>query len=574
MTLFFSRRLPSNVWPCTSFYSLGSMSRLLLTWSIAILSPNIARAETDPSTIIVPYSSSGSRTLGDAVNIVFPYTPVGRCVSYSPTDIFWDTGGSLFSDGKISIESGEDEDKSTTNISLGYQSSGKVKAGVFNANSSFDLDSTLNLLRSSDLKTTTLAFTAKANYGRRMIESYKLDTTVPSPTTDLSGFRERCGSHFIRGERRDSDLKIYVRLTSTSREGKDAVVAHLKQTIGGSVGLKGLSGEAGSTFKASYENIVEFVKKTGSVTIDYQAHGGTGIAAAGAAAKLVDPSDFGKLSDIVANVSSQFTQENSSITGYVLQSNSTIGAPNIEFDLDRVERIGVLTRNLIILNDISSRYDDMKSHYPAVYAQYYQKYADQVDLVRSQAVEQIKKCAAGGDCSPLKNDIAQNLLFLENMFSKAEITLSCHYQHAKTLLPTVSTPSSDPEVLENVSINIEGTSHNPKLIDFSNVGVVRLRSDNTIEDLTNRFSGLSVSPSDANGESRAFGSVYSENINPATAIKYDNSSQEFIIDSGELGRRRELILSSAYSMSAPGPNNLKASFDVGFPPRDNCPVVK
>jgi hypothetical protein len=292
------------------------------------------------------------------------------------------------------------------------------------------------------------------------------------------------------------------------------------------------------------------------------------------AAKLVDPSDLAKLSEIVSNVSSSFTQDNSGITGYVLLPDTSLGAPDVTFDLGRVEQIGQLTRKLIMLSDAANRYEGVKSRFPEVYATYFQTYADKVNLVRSQLVQLINTCAAGGGCTPPADDILHKLDFLEDMFSKADLSLSCQYQPASSLLPVVGSPLTDPDILESVSINPIATSHNPDLIDFTSTHVVRLTPDNNIDDVSPGFSGFSLSGPNPAKERRVFGTIYSENIHPMTAITYDNSVRQFIVDNAELQKRRDKILGSAFSLYAPGPGGMNVSYGAGYPPRGGCPPVK
>ncbi len=528
----------------------------------------------DPSTVIVPYSSDANRTIGDSVNITFPYTPLGRCVDYEDDALVWDTGGAISSEGKITLVSVETEEKRTTNLALGFQAAGKVKAGVFNANSDFSFDMTSESFRSDQSKLVTLEFSSGANFGRRIIQDYRLDDEAPSPDADPALFLERCGTHFIRGERRTSDLTILIRIGSTSRQGKDALTATLKRTIGGGVSLKAISGDAGATFTASYKSIIEFAKKTGNVSIEYRAHGGPGIAAAGAAAQIVDPSDFAQLSAVISNVSAMFTQDNSGIDGYVLQSNTALGAPDFNINLERLEQIGALTRKLLMLNDAAARYEELGNRYPMEYETYFQTYGDTVNVARSELVELIKECAAGGSCVPPSDNILANLPFLEEMFVEADVSVSCQYQSATSILPVLNTPVSDPEILESISINVVGKSQNPDLVDFISTRIMRLTPKNEVIDVSEQFSGFALSEPNADLERSAFGTIYSENLRPKNAMSYDSSSRTYSIDTAALLAGRDSILGSAFSLYAPGPDGIKISYDAGFPPRTGCPVVR
>ena len=276
--------------------------------------------------------------------------------------------------------------------------------------------------------------------------------------------------------------------------------------------------------------------------MEYSARGGPGIAAAGAAAKLVDPSDFIKLSEITSNVSSLFTQDNSGITSYILLANTALGGPTELFDSNRVEQVGALTRRLVMLNDASNRYKDFKEKNPDAYGVYFKSYADQVNIARSQLIEIINDCASGGSCAPPSDNILYDLKFVEDLFAEVDVSLSCQYQPATKIYPVLTAPVTDPMVLESVSINIVGKSLNPELIDFTSTNIARLTPDNKAVDETERFSGLSLSDADPKGGRRVFGTIYSENLAAQELIKYDAQTRMYIVDTADLQRRRNYIL--------------------------------
>src|SRR5689334_17219445 len=109
------------------------------------------------------------------------------------------------------------------------------------------------------------------------------------------------------------------------------------------------------------------------------------------------------------------------------------------------------------------------------------------------------------------------------MFYNAQVTLSCQYQRASSLVPPITPPIVDPMVLESMTIDLSARSHNPDLVDFSSTHIIRLLPDNQIKDNSSEFSGFSFSQPQSGGERRVFGTIYSENIKPSTAITYDSS---------------------------------------------------
>ena len=531
-------------------------------------------AQPDPSEITIPYSSSASRTIGDGVNIEFPDAALGRCVDYQPGDVQWDTnGGAISSDGVIDIVSNYSKDKEEDDLDLGFKTTAKVAAGVLTGNTSLDASLKTTKVRDNEDRSVTIEFRSYADYGRRMIENYKSKPGMPSPTPENPGFRSTCGTHFIRGQRRSSELAILVEITTASRSGKDALTAALNRTIGGGVTLKAVSASGTATLNATYKSIIDFVRTSGDVHIEYRARGGPGIKAAGESSKIVDPSDIVKLSQIAANVSGQFDQNNSGITGYVLQSNTALGAPAYTFDLDRVRKIGALTRALIKVNNASTRYDTLRRQNQAIYNRYFADQAQTLTALKASLVDKIKTCASGGECLPIRGELLDNFVFLEDMFKSAKITLSCQYQNAKDILPTGSGTSNNPQILEAMSINIEGVVDHYDLVDFTSLKIERLDAAFTTSDITPAFSGFAFSPPIGNAR-RANGTIFSTNLKPKELLTFNASTNRFDVDQVELTRRREDVLGSVFSLSAPGPSGYKISYDTGYAPRESCPLIK
>ncbi len=367
--------------------------------SLILISGGTCLGEQDPSSLSVPYDVTAGRTIGDAVNITFPYSALGRCITYDNADVKWDGGGANDSDGSLRLILSDLKETETTDLILGFETKSKINAGIFNVDSSFNADTTTQKFRSRESNTLTLEFRAYADYGRRMIEKYALDKEAPSFTNDIDKFRAVCGTHFLRGTRNESYLRLLVKIDTSSRAGKDALDVRFKRTIGGGISIKKITGEAGANFSANYKSLMDFAKKTGNVTIEYSARGGPGIAAAGASARKLDPSDIDKFGDIISSASSLFNQSNSGVVSYILHPNTAFGAPGFDFNIERIGEIGTLTRKLIMLNDASARYSKIKSEDAPVFEKYFRNFAREVDLARLELVQIINVCSSGAAAS-------------------------------------------------------------------------------------------------------------------------------------------------------------------------------
>jgi len=326
--------------------------------------------------------------------------------------------------------------------------------------------------------------------------------------------------------------------------------------------------------KATYKSIVEFARQSASVKVEYRALGGTGISAAGEAAKITDPTDLGKLAQIISEVAADFTQDNSSITGYVLQSNTSLGAPEAPFDPERIKQVGAITRALLRANEASARLEAVRTKAPAAYTTYFLAEHQQLDALRAALIEKAKTCASGGSCEQVSGDILDQFAFLEDMFTNAKLTLSCQYQKASDLMPVAGARISNPQILEAMTINLVGDLHHKTLIDFEGLKLYRLTPKLHNEDITSRFSGLQFTRPNAGRPMKAYGSIFSTNLRPREVLTFDRTNRRYLVDTIALASRREDVLGSAYALSAPGPGGYKISYTAGFPPREDCPLVR
>lgn len=530
-----------------------------------------AAAAQSAGELLLPYSPTGSITLGDAIDIDAPFASVGRCVTYQKDDLKWDTGGAVNSDGTIEINSDYNRRKRDDDITLGLKTTADVKAGVFSGKATTDASYHRNTVREDEDRLTTISFRATADYGRLLIENYAPISGMADPSS--SAFRRKCGTHFVRGQHRISELAILVEITSASHTGKDALDASLTQTFGGGGGTKVVTANGSTELKATYKSIIDFAQTAGKVRIDYRALGGPGIKAAGASAKLVDPKDFDKLAQIVSGVADDFDQNNSSVTGYVLQSNTALGAPPPAFDMDRIEHVGELTRYLIRAQQAHERYSDINAHDPKIYQQYFMKQDMELTSLVASLIERIKTCANGGECAELGDDLLSHFSFLEDLFDNAKLSVTCTYRPAKTLLPNVQA-TDNPDVLESMSVILSAEMPRYEIIDMTSVRLSRLDSKAHLEDLRSSFSGFAVSSPNTKGVRRVFGTIYEKNLRPADLVSVNAVDHKFKVDDVGLVDRREDVLGSMFSVSAMGPAGIRASYSSGFPPRDNCPVLR
>ena len=541
--------------------------------ALLIVISGSAHASAAPGEITIPYSATGNKTVGDSINIEFPATALGRCVTYDTSAMKWDTAGAISSNGTIEILSDYTMDKSAIDLDLGIKTAGEIKAGTFNANTSLDASYKSSRIRSNEERTISIVFHAFADYGRYLIENYSIKPGLPS-FQDIKAFRSACGTHFIRGQHRISELAIFVEILMSSKSGKDVLDASLTRTIGGGGTIAGITGSGSATLSAAYKSIIDFARESGTVRVDYRALGGPGIKAAGEAAKLTDPADLKKLSDTASTVSASFDQANSAVAEYILLSNTSLGAPPTDFDIERTRRIGSLTRVLIKANDAAQRYEAVRLKDPQIYAEYFGGQVQSLIALKASLIDKINACAAGRECTDVRGEILENYIFLEDLMTSPKATLSCQYQDSKSLVAGANNATNSPKVLDSMSINLEGLIDHYDVIDFTALRVTRLDSDFGLHDESAGFSGFSFSAPNRAGGRRAFGTIFSQSMKSRDLVHYDAAQRRILVDEIELTKRREAVLQSALTLSAPGPVGYKTSYTIGYMPRAGCPLTR
>ena len=529
----------------------------------------------DSSTITLPYDPGSTTTLGDSIDISFPSNTLGQCVSYEVSDIVWDTEGATAAVSDYEIVTRYSQLKSETNLKLGYKTTSQIKAGIFDANSDVDIRNDILSVRDDEDTSITLIFFARADYGRRLIRNYTIKDSAQqwldsSPTTFLT----RCGTHFVRGEQRYSELAIAVHFTGLSRAGKDSLEATLKTVFGGGVKLDELSGSGSTTIEAQYKKVVEFTRRSARIHVTARAIGGAGISSVGTSATGADPASLTTLASLVTTTSATFTQGNSGITNYLLNSNTILGAPARPFDAERVRRIGELTQYLTRINQALKRYDDYRTRVPAIYGQYFETEHGTLQVLKADIVGRIQTCVAGGACEAITANVLADYVFLEDMFSSGALSLSCSYRPARSFLvsPSADAPSG-PLVLESVNVVLNGVMPHRNAVDLDSLRISRLGTDFEVEDVTAGFPGLSLSEPNALGARKVVGAIFHRNLKPADLVSYNAATRAYRVQELALGQRREQVLGSVFMLEAKASDGRGVSYNAGSPHREDCPLI-
>lgn len=519
--------------------------------------------------LTIPYSVTGTHALGDGVNILSPAAQVAECVSYSTPQP--DTAGAYQSRSEMSVLSTFDSLRRETQLDLGYQTTGKISAGVFSANSSFKATGKFGDVSDRESKSLVVMFTANADHGRDVLVNYDLKPEYKTLlATNPDEFRRRCGTHFIRAVHKISDVSIFVTFSGLSESGKNSLETSLEQTVGGGVQINKISGEGSTTLTANYKRIVDFAKRSSRVSVKVFAHGGTGtgvILPTG-----TDPSDLGAIASALSTYSSGFTAANAAPWEYIVLPYTVFGAPPTPFNPELLTKIGKLTEQLLRVNDALKTVAGYRPAMGASFDRYFAPMQGKLQALRDNLMATINACASGGQCEGGDSDLLSDYVFLGDVFSKAATEASCSFQKSSALLQRRDL-ASNPRILESITINLAATAPFYDVLDFASLKLSRLGRDFQLEDVTPGFSGFALSRTPAGAPKRLFGSIYFRNLRSRETLSVEAGTKNVIVDQAALSDRREEVLGSMYLVEVGGPGGLRYGFNLGFPDRSACKAL-
>lgn len=540
--------------------------------STAACTAGLAQAQSvgDGTALTIPYSVTTTPAVGTGVEISAPTAPMGECVTYQ--SLTSDTAGAYKTEGELTILSSYEQQKRDIQLDLGYTTSAKVKAAVFDANVETKITGKFGDLTERESRSLVLMFSARSEHGRDVAINYSLKPEFSALlTADPTEFRKRCGTHFIRAVRKVSDATIFVKISGLSESGKDSLQTTLQHTVGGGVKLAKIGGEASSTLTADYRKVIEFAKKSGRVEAKAFAMGGPGPGSVASALESVtaDPGDLGKIALAITNASSQFTAANAAPWEYLLVPYTVFGAPPVQFDQSLMIKVGKLTEQLSRVNGAIRQVDGYRTAIPDRFETYFGPMRAKLQTLQAALASRITTCVNGGSCEGSESDQLADFVFLGDVFSKSSTVGACSFQKASALLHRGGA-STNPRILDSISVNLTATAPYYDLLDFSSAKLLRLKPDFTTEDVTSAFSGFAVSRPTGSRHKRLFGTVYYKNLRAAELLSVDPQTKAIVVDLPALSDRREEILRSMYIVEVSGPGGARYSFNLGFPDRQQC----
>lgn len=532
-----------------------------------LTAPLTASAQPDIGSITLPYTVTGGGYLGSGVNISAPSTTLGECVRYAKSET--DTTGATSTVANISVVSQYDMYSRDTVLDLGFQSTAKAAYAGISADTKFKLTGKYADFVKREGNSVAVMFNASSDNGRLLAVDYALKDEYKNLLASSPGeFRERCGTHFIRGIHKVADATVIVRIDGLSDSGKNALELTLEKTVGGGFDYEGLKASGSSTVTTSYKQVVEFAKRQSKVNISFKAIGGPGLAAAGQAINATDPADLKAISTAMSQAVSQFTGANAAPLEYILVPYTVFGAEKIAYDPELIEKVGKLTEQLVRVSEALERIEGYKKRLPNIYKKYFINTEASLRTLKADLISRVNTCAKGGACERVNADVLSNYVFLEDVFSSGRAWASCSYQPAGKLL-SVSNAKIDPRVLETVTVNFEGVAPHYDALDFSSVKILRFSEEFDVDDVSDQFIRFSKSSSQAG--MRMFGSIYFENLKTKDVLIYDKKSNGIDVDRIALSKRRDKVLNSMYVIEVAGAQGgQRYGYSVGFPDRQSC----
>lgn len=514
-------------------------------------------------------------SIGDTVDVIDPSLPKERCIKYETTEIVADSNGAIFSDITYRFVRDLDQFENTFKYSYNVEASSSANlAKIVSGESTLkSFGSFENYLR-RDRESALIIIEANALHGRDFIRQFELaDEYKPLVAqSDFAAFRQKCGTHFVRGWNRKSAIKIIIEISNVSQEGKIA----LENTIGGSVGgslslADALGGSAKTTVSNTISDTLRLAEKIGKVSARAEAIGGAGIGSISAiatAGNLSDPQSVDKLlTAIVEAARTDFTYANSAPDEFIFVPFPQVDPNNIAFNAVNFDRLGEIYRALVRVDQRVALYADYRVRDNKLWDSYFRVPAEKTNLLRTELVKLYQACRNQGEC---EGDLPQSVdgLLLEDMLSNGHLSARCYFSNRHDdvingqIVDTV-------KYLSSIAVVWKGKVGFLKSIDLDTGEAFQVTPAFEMQKLPfDPAANQSIAVSAEGDDGDAFLDLHRESVDPRAVI----ANGELSVDA--LRNIRKKVARSVFIMKYQTVNGYELDQSLGMPEMKDCPVTR
>jgi hypothetical protein len=252
-------------WMRTRWASLGAVV------SLASGLPMGGVTYAQETRLSIPWSGTSPTTVGTALDIDLVDWNRNACLARSPGDLKWlDGDGAVKTDVTIELVKDFRSLAKTLNLEVDYKSKASVSLGELKAGKSLDLNTKFESFAKDEGRTLALVVKAFSDYGRRGLESYRLDQAYMSliDSGKLAEFRQQCGTHTVVAQRNVAMAAVVILLSDISSSAKQALEQTYASNFDANAPVKAATVTAGSSLKVSWKSLIETAQRTGKMKVE------------------------------------------------------------------------------------------------------------------------------------------------------------------------------------------------------------------------------------------------------------------------------------------------------------------
>ena len=557
------------------------MKLSILTCGIAafwlLLMPVAAEIHDSRKTLLIAYDSRSPFALGDGVDITNLASPRKNCIALEASAKGEDApNGTSEIHASISVIKNMDdlEAKLDRSLSLEASLSGsylKFAKGKAQTNLSRTYSRFLREVRSSLM----LSIRVVADHGRTWLD-YRLRPEAQQLITEnrLEDFRQMCGSHFIRAERRESALEYDVIVTGLARETKDMLAKEASASFEAKGGLGKISASTRGSVQDSLKSFVGVARHFGKVSINARLVGAPSIATLAPALTKVDVTDPASLNELFSSwskVLEGFQGSKGVARDFILlKYNELSGFDQTD---EKFVFLGEITKKLMLVEQLLQDYTSYReSEGEELWDIYFKGKAESLETLRDRLIAEYTKCSSLDECAVerLPSDVGG--LSIEEVLYNGKLKASCGWGFdAKVAGKPVS-------VLSDIAVYWHGWMNFPNFVDREATKAFRIDASGERHALSPFVYGedMSVDPNvlreptdptafKRQGPGRAIIQFEHRSFGEGEVVRGNIIYHDF------LDRQRTALAKSQFGVEFHFPSGRVVSQTLGYPDFRQCP---
>ena len=558
-----------------SYLCLSSL--LAALW--LLITPVTAEIAHDSSRALsIAYDSRSPFALGDGVDIANLASPRKNCIDLKASAKGEDApNGTSEIHASISVIKNMDdlETKLDKSLSLEASLSGsylKFAKGKAQTNLSRTYSRFLREMRSSLM----LSIRIVADHGRTWLD-YRLRPEAQELIAEnrLEDFRQMCGSHFIRAERRESALEYDVIVTGLARETKDMLAKEASASFEAK-GRQGISSvSARGSVQDSLKSFVRVARHFGQISINARLVGAPSIATLAPALTKVDVTDPASVNELFSNwgkVLEGFQGSQGVTRDFIL-----LKYPELS-DFDQTDEkfafLGEVTKRLMLVEQLLQEYASYEEHEEKeLWDIYFKGRTENLEALRDRLIGEYTKCSSLDECAieRLPSDVVG--FSIEDVLYNGKLKATCGWGFEAQV-------AGEPKaVLSDIAIYWHGWMNFPNFVDRDATKAFRIDAAGERHDIKPFKYGydMSVDPNvlreptdltERHGPGRAIIQFKNRSFGKNEVVRGNVINNDF------LDRQRTALAKSQFGMEFHFPSGRVVTQTLGYPDFRPCPRIR